>query len=258
MRFSSFFTVRESVLVCAETLRRRSRGRGAGSAGQRRVYAAQEDIPLEEKMQLYSYCRSSCSWRVRIALAYKGVQYEYKAVDLAQGEQFNEDFKKLNPFCTVPVLVDSDFVLSDSFAILEYLEEKYPRPSLFPADVKKRALVRQVVNHVVASIQPLQNLAILKRVEALAGSDERVKWAQHFIESGFKGLESLLAPEAGKFCFGDEFTMADIALAGQLGNAIRFQVDMTKFPLLKRIGDAVSALPCVEDASPKNQPDFVP
>eukprot|EP00250_Pteridium_aquilinum_P015844 c22796_g1_i1 orf=56-706(+) len=211
----------------------------------------------QDKIKLYSYCRSSCSWRVRIALAYKGIPYEYKAINLAQGEQFNEDFRKLNAFCTVPVLEDNGFVVADSFAILEYLEEKYPEPSLFPADIKKKALVRQVVSHIAASIQPLQNLAVLKRIEAIAGPDERLKWAQHFIETGFKGLESLLVPKAGKFCFGDEFTMADIALAPQIGNAIRHQVDMTKFPLLQKINEALTTLPWMEDASPKNQPDFV-
>lgn len=211
----------------------------------------------EEKIKLYSYCRSSCSWRVRIALAYKGIPYEYKAVNLAKGEQYNEDFKKLNAFCTVPVLVDNGVTISDSFAILEYLEEKYPEPSLFPADIGKKAQVRQVVNHIVASIQPLQNLAVLKRVEVLVGTEERLKWAQHVIETGFKALEMLLTAKAGKYCLGDELTMADIALVPQIGNAFRFEVDMTKFPLLKKIGEAVSVLPCVEEASPKNQPDFV-
>ncbi|KAI5084208.1 hypothetical protein GOP47_0000377 [Adiantum capillus-veneris] len=210
-----------------------------------------------EKIKLYSFCRSSCSWRVRIALAYKGIPYEYVAVDLASGEQFSEDFKKLNAFSTVPVLVDNDIVIADSFAILEYLEEKYPEPSLFPADIRKKALVRQVVNHIVASIQPLQNLTVLKRIEALGGPEERLKWAQHFIKSGFEALELLLTAEAGKYCFGEEFTMADIVLVPQLGNAERFQVDMTNFPLLTKIGEAVSALPYVKEASPQNQPDFV-
>lgn len=211
----------------------------------------------EEKIKLYSYWRSSCSWRVRIALAYKGIPYEYKAINIAQGEQFSEDFKKVNSFCSVPVLVDNGFVVSESNAILEYLEEKYPEPSLFPADIKKKARVRQVVNHIVAAIQPLQNLAVLKRVAANLGSDESLKWAKHFIENGFNGLEKLLVGETGKYCFGDDFTMADVVLVPQCGNAARFQVDMTQFPLLKRICEAASGLPCVEEASPKNQPDAV-
>lgn len=211
----------------------------------------------EEKIKLYSYWRSSCSWRVRIALAYKGIPYEYKAIDLVQGEQFSEDFKKLNSFCSVPVLVDNGLVISESAAILEYLEEKYPGPSLFPADIKKKARVRQVVNHIVSGIQPLQNLAVLKRVEAKSGSDERLKWAQHFIENGFNGLEKLLIGEAGKYCIGDDFTMADVVLVPQFSNAARYQVDTTQFPLLRRICEAASALPCVEQTSPKNQPDAV-
>lgn len=193
-----------------------------------------------------------------MALAYKGLEYEYIAVNLVKGEQFTEEFKKLNSFSTVPVLVDNGFAIADSFAILEYLEEMHPHPSLFPKDLKKKAQVRQVVNHVVASIQPLQNLTVLKRIESLCGPDERLKWAQHVIENGFKGLETVLTPEAGMFCFGQEFTMADIALIPQISNAVRYQVDMSKFPLLKRIGAAASNLAWVKAAAPENQPDFVP
>ncbi|KAH7437398.1 hypothetical protein KP509_05G069400 [Ceratopteris richardii] len=212
----------------------------------------------KEIVKLYSFCHSSCSFRVRIALAYKGISYEYIAINLSQGEQFSDDFKKINAFSTVPVLVDNGFIVSDSLAILEYLEEKYPEPSLFPADSKKRALVRQVVNNIVSSIQPLQNLNVLKKIEALAGSDERLKWAQYFIENGFIALEALLTTEAGKCCFGDKFSMADAVLIPQVYNARRFKVDMEKFPLLKRIAGFIEELPFVQAAKPEKQPDFVP
>lgn len=210
-----------------------------------------------QQLKLYSYWRSSCSWRVRIALAYKGIPYEYIPVNLAEGKQFTAEFKELNPSATVPVLEDNGLVVSESVAILEYLEEKYPEPSLFPVDLKRKALVRQVVNMIVASIQPLQNLAVLKRVEAKWGSEERLQWAQYFVERGFDALEAIIQRESGKFSIGDDFTLADVVLVPQIGNAARFNVDMAKFPVLKRIGEDVRGLPWVEASSPERQLDAV-
>ncbi|CAN6470339.1 unnamed protein product [Victoria cruziana] len=140
-----------------------------------------------EKLQLYSYWRSSCSWRVRIALNLKGLPYEYKPVNLLKHEQSSPEFTKLNPLGYVPVLVDGDMVISDSFAILLYLEEKYPEQPILPSDMKKRALNLQVANIVSSSIQPLQNTSIVQYIEEKIGTEEKMAWAQKHIRKGFTG-----------------------------------------------------------------------
>nr|GLL22248.1 glutathione S-transferase 2-like isoform X2 [Ipomoea trifida] len=139
------------------------------------------------KLQLYSYWESSCACRVSIALNLKGLDYEYKAVNLIKGEQFSPEFLKLNPLGYVPALVDGDIVISDSFAILMYLEEKYPQNPLLPKDPKLKAINFQAANIVSANIQPLQNLAILKYIEDKVGPNEKVPWCQTHIKKGFAG-----------------------------------------------------------------------
>ncbi|KAK1560370.1 hypothetical protein Q3G72_025883 [Acer saccharum] len=186
-----------------------------------------------KKLQLYSYFRSSCSFRVRIGLNLKGLEYEYKAVNLVKGEQHSPEFKKLNPIGYVPVLVDGDVILSDSFAILMYLEEKYPQHPLLPSDLHKKAINYQAANIVSSSIQPLQNLAVLKYIEEKLNSDEKLSWVENHIGNGFAALEKLLKDYAGKFATGDEVYLADLFLAPQIHAAIkRFNLDMTKYPLL--------------------------
>ncbi|XP_059652165.1 glutathione S-transferase zeta class-like isoform X5 [Cornus florida] len=189
------------------------------------------------KLKLYSYWRSSCSWRVRIALNLK-------------------EFTKLNPIGYVPVLVDEDFVVADSFAILMYLEEKYPQHPLLPRDLQKRAINYQAANIVSSSIQPLLNLAVLKYIEENVNADARVAWAKYHIEKGFAALEKLLKDYAGKYATGDEVFLADLFLAPQIHGAInRFNIDMTQFPILSRVFEAYNELPAFRDAMPEKQPD---
>ena len=208
------------------------------------------------KLQLYSYWRSSCSCRVRIGLNLKGLGYEYKAVNLVKGEQHNPEFKKLNPIGYVPVLVDGDVVLSDSFAILMYLEEKYPQYPLLPSDLKRKAINYQAANIVSSSIQPLQNIGVLKYIEEKVNSDEKLSWVKYHIGNGFAALEKLLTDCAGKYATGDEVYLADLFLAPELHVAIKmFNVDMTKFPLLLRLHEAYSELSAFQNAMPENQPD---
>ncbi|KDO53856.1 hypothetical protein CISIN_1g0277371mg [Citrus sinensis] len=189
-------------------------------------------------LKLFSYWRSSCSHRVRIGLNLKGLEYEYKAVNLVKGEQFSPDFLKINPIGYVPALVDGDFVVSDSFAILMYLEEKYPQPPLLPSDLKRKAINYQ------------------KYIEEKAGADERDIWAKTHIGKGFAALEKLLKDYAGKYATGDEVFLADLYLAPQLYAAVnRFNLDMTQFPLLLRLHEAYSKLPAFQNAAPEKQPD---
>ncbi|XP_068312667.1 glutathione S-transferase 2-like isoform X5 [Pyrus communis] len=139
----------------------------------------------QQQLKLYSYWMSSCSFRVRIALNLKGLKYEYKA--LVKGEQFSPEFRKLNPMGYVPVLVDGDTVVADSFAILLYLEEKYPQHPLLPPDLQKKAINYQAANIVSSSIQPLQNLTVLKYIEEKVRSVEKLEWVQFHIGKGFLG-----------------------------------------------------------------------
>ncbi|XP_011028461.1 PREDICTED: glutathione S-transferase zeta class-like isoform X2 [Populus euphratica] len=199
----------------------------------------------KNKLKLYSYWRSSCSQRVRIALNLK-------------------DFLKLNPLGYVPALVDGEIVISDSFAILMYLEEKYPQHPLLPSDLQKKALNYQAANVVCSSIQPLptqplQNMAVLKYINEKVGPDEVIPWVQSHINKGFAALEKLLKDSAGKYATGDEVSMADLFIEPQIHGAIkRFNVDMTQFPLLSRLHEAYSELPAFQNAMPENQPDASP
>jgi len=200
---------------------------------------------------LYSYWRSSCSWRVRLALQLKGLKYEYKAVNLLKSEQTMEEYTAMNPIQSVPTLVIDGHTLSQSVAIIEYLEETRLNFPLLPKDPVKRALVRQIVQSVVADIQPVQNLRVLKKV----GEDKKAEWAKYFIEFGFKAIEKTLNTTSGTYCVGDDITMADICLVPQVYNAGRFNVDMSQFPNIIRINETLSKLAEFQAAHPDSQPD---
>ncbi|XP_076407260.1 maleylacetoacetate isomerase isoform X4 [Peromyscus maniculatus bairdii] len=172
---------------------------------------------MTDKPVLYSYFRSSCSWRVRIALALKGIDYETVPINLVKdgGQQFSEDFQTLNPMKQVPALKIDGIVIGQSLAIMEYLEETRPTPRLLPQDPQKKAIVRMISDLIASGIQPLQNLSVLKQV----GQEKQLPWAQKVITSGFNALEQILQSTAGKYCVGDEVTMADVCLAPQVANA---------------------------------------
>ncbi|XP_030955569.1 glutathione S-transferase zeta class-like [Quercus lobata] len=213
----------------------------------------------DSELKLYSYWWSTCSFRVRIALNLKGLKYEYKAVNLLKGEQYSPEFTKLNPIGYVPVLVDGDLVLSDSFAILLYLEEKYPHyHPLLPQDLHKKSINFQAANIVSSSIQPFQNLATLKYIKENVSPDEQqqLAFSKHHTEKGFVALERLLKDYAGRFATGDEVFLADLFLAPQIHLAIKtFKVDMTQFPVLSRLNGAYNEIPAFQDAMPEKQPD---
>ncbi|XP_073683055.1 maleylacetoacetate isomerase isoform X1 [Garra rufa] len=204
------------------------------------------------KPVLYGYYRSSCSWRVRIAFALKGIEYEQKPINLIEdgGLQLTDQFKKINPMRQVPALTIDGITLSQSLAIIQYIDETRPEPRLLPADPKQRAQVRIISDIIASGIQPLQNLYVIQKIGA-----EKAQWAQHFINRGFEALEPILKMTAGKYCVGDEISMADICLVPQVFNAERFKVDMSKFPTIRRLNQTLTEIDAFKVSHPSCQPD---
>ena len=214
-------------------------------------------------MKLYSYWRSSCSWRVRLALNLKGLAYEYVPVHLVKdgGEQHTEAYRALNPMRTVPTLelTEGGKVrhLSQSMAILEYLEERFPSPALLPADPYLRARARMLSELVNSGIQPLQNLSVLQRIKGELKADDRA-WSAYWIERGLTAFQAAVQETAGTYCLGDSVSFADICLVPQLYGARRFGVDLAPHALLTRIEAACARLPAFQAAQADRQPDAVP
>ncbi|WP_262689629.1 maleylacetoacetate isomerase [Kordiimonas aestuarii] len=210
---------------------------------------------------LFGYFRSSAAYRVRIALALKGLEYKYEAVNLVPGvsEQKSDAYRRLNPQGRVPYFVDGEVKLSQSPAILEYLDEVYPATKLLPEGAVDRAYVRQLSSLIACDIHPLNNLSVLQKLKAEFGADDAAtkKWYGDWIVEGFTALEKIVSasPHTGKFCFGDKPGMADIYLAPQMWNARRFDVDTSTFPTLVRIDAACNKLEPFIAAAPENQPD---
>jgi len=213
------------------------------------------------KLVLHNYFRSSAAYRVRIAMNLKGLDYEYLSVHLTRegGMQFTDSYTALNPQQLVPLLDDDGFQLSQSLAIIEYLDEKYPAIRLLPDSLQGRARVRQLTLAIACDIHPLQNLRVLKYLTGKLGLTEenKAEWIKNWLELGLAALEADLAraPTRGKFCFGDRPTMADCALVPQLFSAARFNVDMQPYPTLRSIYEACEALPAIDAAHPARQPD---
>lgn len=210
---------------------------------------------------LYSYWRSSSSYRVRIALNLKALPYEYRAVHLLRdgGEQKKPEYTAINPAGMVPCLVDGDRVLTESMAIIEYLDAVYPDPPLFPFDPFAAAQVRTLCEGINAGVQPLHNSSILQEIAARyqASKEATADWARHFLVKGMRAMEARLAKTAGTFCFGDNVTAADVFLVPQVFTANRYAVDMTAYPLTSRINQACLELKAFQNAEPSLQPDAV-
>jgi maleylpyruvate isomerase len=214
-------------------------------------------------LKLYGYWRSSCTWRVRIALNFKGIAYAYEPVHLLKdgGQQNTEGYRAKNPMRTVPTLEWADggieHRLSQSLAILEYLEETYPTPALLPAEPVWRARVRMLSEMVNSGIQPLQNLAVLQHLKGELKVDDKV-FAAHWNRRGLEALETAVKATAGTYCLGERVTFADLCLVPQLYAARRFGVDLTQYPVLTRIEAACNQLPAFQAAHADRQPDAVP
>jgi len=214
-------------------------------------------------MRLYTYWRSSASYRVRIAINYKSIDVEHCFVNLSPqaSEQLAPEYAELNPQRLIPLLRDGDFTLHQSPAILEYLEELRPEPPLLPADARGRARVRALAAMICCEIHPLQNLRVTRYLQAELGCDQPAvqRWIRHFIDDGLRPIEVMLAgdPARGEFCHGSAPTLADVCLVPQLYNAVRHGCDLAQYPVLTRIRDACHALPAFRDAAPERQPDAV-
>jgi maleylpyruvate isomerase len=213
--------------------------------------------------QLYTYFRSSAAYRVRIALHLKDLTFESIPVHLVRhgGEQHGADYARINPAHLVPALVDGDDTLSQSLAIIEYLEETHPTPALLPLDAAGRARVRALAQTVACDVHPLNNLRVLRYLTQELHIDEaaKIKWIQHWITLGFAAFEAQLVSSArtGEFCHGNTPTLADCCLIPQLYNARRFDTPLEAYPNLLRVEAACLALEAFQNARPEAQPDAV-
>lgn len=215
---------------------------------------------LMSRAILHGAARSSAAYRVRIALQLKGISVDHVPYRLREGEQRSADFLRLNPAGLVPVFVtEAGDALTNSLAIIEYLEELQPEPPLLPRTALERARVRALAHAIACDIHPIQNWRVLLHVRQLlnAGEDASLAWGQHWIALGFGALEQQLraSTATGRCCHGDQPTLADVCLVPQVANARRFKLDLTAYPTLMRIAEYCEALPAFERARPENQPD---
>ncbi|MFT4993754.1 MAG: maleylacetoacetate isomerase [Paraglaciecola sp.] len=213
-------------------------------------------------IKLYGYWRSSASYRVRIALNLKQLDYENIPVHLVQdgGEHHKTAYQALNPAQLLPTLVDDDedIILNQSMAIIEYLDERYPEHcSLMSKHIMDRARIRTLSQDIGCDMQPLANLRVLNYLSDnfSATPEDKTRWAQHWIEKGFKGIEKRIQNTAGEYCFGFDLSMADVCLVPQVYNAKRFGVDMQQFPVISRIAERCNKLDAFITALPENQSD---
>jgi maleylacetoacetate isomerase len=218
-----------------------------------------------DDIRLYTYWRSSACYRVRIALNLKQLPYQSLPIHLVKdgGEQHSPEFHELNPQELIPVLMHGGRMLRQSLAIIDYLDENFDtsRP-LMPSVARERQRVRAIAQMIACDIHPLGNLRVLQYLETEFGADEsqRESWSRHWIRSGFRALEEVLADSAatGTYCEGDSPTMADCCLVPQVYNAKRFGIGLDDFPAIARVNDACLKLPAFQDARPEAQPDCPP
>jgi maleylacetoacetate isomerase len=204
---------------------------------------------------LHDYYRSSAAYRVRIALNLKGVDYESRMVNLLEGAQKGDDYRALNPQGLVPMLEIDGLKVTQSLAIIVYLDQLFPQPPLMPATPADQAHVRALALSIACDIHPLNNLRVLKYLGGTLGVEEdaRNAWYRHWVAEGLRALEAMAAPRAGDFMFGDEVTLADICLVPQLYNARRFEVPLEPYPTLVRADASAGKLEAFARAHPDNQ-----
>jgi len=208
-------------------------------------------------MELYNYFRSSASYRVRIALAIKGLAYDYKPVHIANNEQFNESYASVSASRLVPLLRDGEHTLTQSLAIIEYLDETHPEPPLLPKAPLERARVRALALDVACEIHPLNNLRVLRYlVRDLKVADaDKDRWYRHWVETGLEVIERQLAAQPSRYCHGNTPTLADCCLVPQIFNAQRFKCRTDHVPNTMRVFEACMVLPAFAKTQPSECPD---
>ena len=210
---------------------------------------------------LYGYFRSSAAFRARIALNLKGIKPELRFVHLRRdgGEQHKPEFEAINPQKLIPALVHDGHIITQSLAIIEYLDEIVPEPPLMPKDPYGRARVREIADAIACDIHPVANLRVNQYLERHFSADGRaqIRWQRHWIRTGFEALETMLArsKDTGRYCHGDTPTLADVCLIPQMANARRVELDLSPYPTLVRIEGRALTHPAFDAALPKNQPD---
>jgi maleylacetoacetate isomerase len=209
--------------------------------------------------QLYTFFRSSTSFRLRIALAYKGLDYEPHYVSLPKMEHHATAYQALNPQQLLPLLIDGGRRYTQSMAIIEYLDEAYPEPPLMPHDIEGRSYVRTVSQIIGCEMHPLNNVRVLKHLKTQFGADDTATktWYAHWITEGFRGLEDYFheTQRHGTYCLGDSVTMADICLVPQVFNAARFDCSVDNYPIIKGVFERCMDLGPFRDTQPNTQPD---
>jgi maleylacetoacetate isomerase/maleylpyruvate isomerase len=208
-------------------------------------------------MKLYNYFRSSASYRVRIALALKGLAYDYHAVQLPKNEHLTESYAAVSAARLVPLLEDGDALITQSLAIIEYLDETHPQPPLLPADPVGRARVRSLALDIACEIHPLNNLRVLRYLvgSLKVGEDDKNRWYRHWVETGLEVVERRLAAAPARYCHGDAPTLADCVLVPQIFNAKRFDCRLDHAPQVMRVFDECMKLDAFESTRPENCPD---
>lgn len=206
---------------------------------------------------LYNYFRSSTSYRVRLALHMKDLNFEYKPINLLKGEQHSAEYRKINSLGGVPTLIHEGKVIPESFAIIEYLDEVFPSPGLFPKDPYLKARIRQVCEVINSFMHPMGNLKTLQYMEKHHGysQEQKDQWVQHWATQGLETLEATLKEFAGTYSFGDQVTMTDLFLIPQLLTCLRFKIDISKYPTLVRINENCQKLEAFQKAHPFKQID---
>ncbi|GAV06348.1 hypothetical protein RvY_16357 [Ramazzottius varieornatus] len=212
-----------------------------------------ESVSTKTKPVLYGYAKSSCSWRVRAALFHKNIDYDLQPYDPWSPQADKEAYMKMNGLGQVPTLIIDGHLLTQSIAILEYLEEKHRENPLLPKDSMQRARVRQIVELINSGIQPLQNPTVAKRVSE--DPEKQKEWQVYFIEKGLKVLETMVGKDNDKFCVGSELTFADLCFVPQMFASRRFGGNLAKFPKCNRLFEELLKLEVFRHTHPNNQPD---